>query len=446
MHENKWKRMSRATITFFISFFVTIIVTTAYVANITSLDQTKMVLLISTQADKVERVLEKLLYKTQALSALVIQNNGEVRDFNRTAATIVDDPSIRNILLAPNGIVTQVYPLEGNETVIGFDFFSDKEGNKEARQAKESGNLVLGGPFNMVQGGQALVGRYPVYYGNMKTDENFWGIVSVTLDFPNALNGAELDQLRFHGFAFEIWRISPDTGERQIIANSNYDYQKDAPFVEQRMDFMNAEWYFKLSPIKAWYQYPETWIFLLCGLLISLAVALLVLHNYDLNQLGRKLEEGSFQDDLTGVYNRRGLFRELDNLIDKKRKPFVLCYIDLDKFKSVNDTYGHYAGDELLKTFATVVPKHIGKKDLIARIGGDEFIIIFTNTDDKHRSSQILEHIEAELFLTEKDSMNQKIKVSFSVGIVVFPDNGKSPDELIKNADVKMYEYKTAKL
>lgn len=442
---DNWKRMGRASITFFISLSLTIIVTTAYVTNITSLEQTKMALFVSTQADKVERVLEKLMYKTQALSALVIQNDGEVHDFERIAATIVDDPSIRNIILAPKGIVTQVYPLEGNESVIGLDYFSDKDGNKEAIQAKESGNLVLGGPFNLVQGGQAMVGRYPVYYGDIKNEENFWGIVSVTLNYPQALNGAELDQLRFHGFAFEIWRISPDTGEKQIIANSDYDYQKGASYIEQRMDFMNAEWYFKLSPIKAWYQYPETWIFLFSGLLISVTVALLVLHNYDLNKLGRKLEEGSFQDGLTGAYNRRGLFRELEHLIHKKRASFVLCYIDLDKFKRVNDNFGHYIGDELLNTFVTAARKYIGKNDLIARIGGDEFIIIFTDTDDKHQSDQILKQIEAELFLMKKDSMNQKIAITFSVGMAVFPDDGTSSDELIRNADARMYEIKSAK-
>lgn len=85
--------------------------------------------------------------------------------FLQVEATIMYDLAIRNVIIAPDGVVSNVYPLEGNEKVIGLDYFSDKEGNIEAMLAKETGQLVLGEPFNLVQGGQALVGRLPVYVG-----------------------------------------------------------------------------------------------------------------------------------------------------------------------------------------------------------------------------------------------------------------------------------------
>ncbi|MFR5881500.1 MAG: hypothetical protein ACLUEQ_12225 [Cloacibacillus evryensis] len=72
--------------------------------------------------------------------------------------------------------------------------------------------------------GQALVGRLPVYTGRDSV-EKFWGLVSVTL-YPEALNGAELDQLKAQGFAFEIWRINPDDGKRRVIAHSGYLYDQ----------------------------------------------------------------------------------------------------------------------------------------------------------------------------------------------------------------------------
>lgn len=77
----------------------------------------------------------------------MIQSDGEVKDFESVAATIVDDPAIRNVILAPAGIVSHVYPLKGNERVLGLNYFLEGEGNREAVMAKKFGQLVLGGPF-----------------------------------------------------------------------------------------------------------------------------------------------------------------------------------------------------------------------------------------------------------------------------------------------------------
>lgn len=103
----------------------------------------------------------------------------------------------------------------------------------------------------------------------------FWGLVSVTLKFPQALNGAELDKLAELGLAYEIWRISPDTNKKQIIARSDYAYNKDAPYLEMPLDILNAHWFFRLSPVKLWYQYPESWLYISLGVLVSFLLATL---------------------------------------------------------------------------------------------------------------------------------------------------------------------------
>ena len=103
----------------------------------------KMEMIILNQSNKITNVLSKLLYKTQALASLIIQNNGEIVNFEKTALAMVDDPAILNVLLAPNGIVSDVYPKAGNEAVLGLNFFSKGAGNKEAIQAKKTGDMVL---------------------------------------------------------------------------------------------------------------------------------------------------------------------------------------------------------------------------------------------------------------------------------------------------------------
>lgn len=185
-------------------------------------EHSKVEMIILNQSNKITNVLSKLLYKTQTLASLIIQNNGEIVNFEKAAVAIVDDPAILNVLLAPNGIVQHVYPLEGNEAVLGLNFFSEGSGNKEAVHAKNTGEMVLGGPFPLIQGGDAIVGRLPIFLADENGKKNFWGLVSVTLKFPQALAGAELNTLSERGLGYEIWRISPDTNKRQVIAASPY--------------------------------------------------------------------------------------------------------------------------------------------------------------------------------------------------------------------------------
>lgn len=432
----KYKKHLISTTTFLITLALCLSLTALYIHNKSNLDYTRMGLLLNTHANKVSGIVEKLLYKTQALAALVIQDNGEVTDFARVAATLVDDPCIRNVILAPNGVVSDVYPLAGNENVIGFNYFSQSAGNVEAIKARDSGQLVLGGPFELVQGGQALVGRYPVYWDKIQDEEHFWGIVSITLNFPDVFAAAELEQLHLQDLAYEIWRINPDTHEKQIIVGSNYAYNHNTPYVEQKLELLNAEWYFRLSPVAAWYEYPETWIFAVCSIALSIALSLLVRHNFDLNTMGKELARISYCDVLTGALNRRGFFQELEALAASEQKtPFTLCYIDLNKFKSINDNYGHAAGDTALQCFYSCAKKVIPSQDCIARIGGDEFIILFKSTADMQQTQDFLSRIAQAMLQTP-------YPLDFSYGLARYPEDGKNIDELLLAADKKMYAAK----
>lgn len=440
LQNERFKRWGVALSVFAASFFLCLVITAAYVQNKSSMEFAQMEQLVLTRANKVNNVITKLLYKTQVLSALVIQNNGAVREFERVAATIVDDPAIRNVIVAPGGVVSHVYPLASNEKVVGFDYFSKSDGNQESIAAKESGQLVLGGPFQLVQGGQALVGRLPVYLGG-KSERNFWGIVSVTLNYPQALDGAELDQLKTQGFAYEIWRISPDTNARQIIASSNYDYNKNARYVEKPMTILNAQWYFRLSPIRNWYEYPETWIFTFVGFLISLLIASLVVHNYDLRRIKTELEDITNNDPLTGILNRRGVFQALEALMAEPEARFTLCYMDLNAFKSVNDTYGHNTGDRMLQQFAAVFLRCITERQLFARIGGDEFVLVF-KAAQAQEVAQFFARVQDELRAAVVAVPGGALAISFSVGTAAYPADGRTIDELIGIADSEMYREK----
>lgn len=183
------KISTKTIVSFLLSLTLCFSVIVTILNNTINLEKTSMEQIALEKSVKINDALSRLLHKTQVLSALVIQSDGEIENFKQVAAIIIDDPAILNVLIAPSGVVSDVYPLQGNEAVIGLDFFGEGAGNKEAVMAKETGQLVFGGPFDLVQGGQALVGRLPVWIDMPDGNNAFWGLVSVTLKFPQILDG-----------------------------------------------------------------------------------------------------------------------------------------------------------------------------------------------------------------------------------------------------------------
>ncbi len=146
-------------------------------------------------------------------------------------------------------------------------------------------------------------------------------------------------------------------------------------------------------------------------------------------------------DSLTGLVNRR-LFREkLKQVLKSSKrsgKVFALLFIDLDKFKNVNDTFGHNAGDLLLKQAAKRINGCIRDTDTLARVGGDEFTVIL---EDVHDAEQVrLTTVRITTALEKTFTIKkQKIKISASIGITLSPQDGVEPDTLVRNADRAMY-------
>lgn len=166
--------------------------------------------------------------------------------------------------------------------------------------------------------------------------------------------------------------------------------------------------------------------------------------NRDITQRIIETEKLRYQakfDQLTGIANRFSLKDRIDHLIDqydRNKNPFSLLYFDLNNFKSINDNYGHSIGDIVLKEVAMRTSQSIRKSDLVARIGGDEFIILLENTHSLPDIKATIKHLKVML---NKDmtinSLNLNIQCSF--GYATFPENGKNSDALFSYADKGMY-------
>jgi len=377
------------------------------------------------------------------LSALVIQSDGEIENFKQVAAIIIDDPAILNVLIAPSGVVSDVYPLQGNEAVIGLDFFGEGAGNKEAVMAKETGQLVFGGPFDLVQGGQALVGRLPVWIDMPDGNNAFWGLVSVTLKFPQILDGIGLEGLEKQGLTYKIWRINPDNNEMQMISGSENSYGEHIRFIEIPIQILNAEWIFCLYPVLEWYQRPESWAMIFIGFCISVLFAFVVQNNHELKLMQSELEKMARTDSLTGIFNRSS-FMELALIQFKKsaranRNCFVVIF-DLDHFKKVNDNYGHQAGDEVLKACVLRTKNTVRSYDVLARYGGEEFIILVTDID-KTDIQNLAERIRQSISETPIEVGGAHISVTASFGIAL-ANMSTDLDTAIGFADTALYKAK----
>lgn len=164
-----------------------------------------------------------------------------------------------------------------------------------------------------------------------------------------------------------------------------------------------------------------------------------------LKQSYEKLRILAEQDSLTGLSNRYFFDETLKNLIHKAKRSnqnIGLLLLDLDKFKDVNDTLGHDAGDDLLRHVSRRLKQSTRDGDIICRLGGDEFAIIVSNMDSinslRHLSSRIIKALSQPVFLVDKE-----ISISASIGVATFPDCSSDSVELMKYADVAMYRAKT---
>ena len=207
--------------------------------------------------------------KTRVLEAYLIQTGGSYAGFERVAPILLEEAFVRNVLFAPGGVVEAVYPLAGNENAVGLNMNEEGAGNLEAQAAMEKGELYMAGPFPLIQGGMGIAGRLPVYLTDAVGRRSFWGIVSVTLDFPAVLSGSPVERAASQGFACEVWRINPDTGRRQTILMSETAPRSGWETVSFQQEMFNADWTITLSPLLPWYARPSLWIYLTIGLLLS---------------------------------------------------------------------------------------------------------------------------------------------------------------------------------
>lgn len=168
--------------------------------------------------------------------------------------------------------------------------------------------------------------------------------------------------------------------------------------------------------------------------------------NTELNSANSQLMSMATTDPLTGVYNRRYILARLEQLHQQTRRygdPFTLLMLDIDHFKTINDSYGHQVGDAVLKHFVNTVEEVIRGTDLFGRYGGEEFLVLLYHTEPP-QAIHTAERLRRSVAETPYRSGELEVECRVSVGLASAPGDGaESPQELLRAADAALYQAKS---
>jgi diguanylate cyclase (GGDEF)-like protein len=397
------------------------------------------------ESTAIERRVYSAFAATNFLAFEVKQNNGDFFDFESYAKEVINSiGGISNLQLAPDGIVSKVYPIVGNEVVIGHKLFVDDKRTKEAHIARVTKKLTLAGPFETLQGSVAVIGRNPIFL-TKDNEEVFWGFASAMITVDDLLASTKFSELDQSKYAYQLSRKNPDTQKEEVFARSTYNIVE--PFVLKKINLPNATWTLTISSSSTvWSQQNNYFASIFLGVLMAFGIGYLFLKPEYLKKIVAEktdeLEKLAFHDQLTSLGNRRLLSQKLKEFLDEKTNPIAaLLYLDLDDFKRINDSLGHHSGDYLLKELACRLVNIVKSNDIVARLGGDEFALLIFDVESKHSIENIAKRIIDEI---KKPVIfgNNSLVVSASLGITLIPKDGDNEEELLRNVDIAMYDAK----
>jgi PAS domain S-box-containing protein len=224
--------------------------------------------IVNQARDKLQETLTHSLLATKTLT-FFIDSNGQVKDFNSIAAQILETASdIDAIELVPGGVIRYVYPLQGNEKVLGYNVLGDSTRNKEAYKAIAKKQMFFAGPFELKQGGMGVVGRLPVYRNN-----KFWGFSAVVLKMSTLFKAAGIDSAGSNGYYFQLSKINPDTKTEEHFLPVHKGQENDQS-VSVRVP--NGEWRLSVFRLEQYSGFGDIALLALLGFLLSLSGAVLV--------------------------------------------------------------------------------------------------------------------------------------------------------------------------
>jgi diguanylate cyclase (GGDEF)-like protein len=282
------------------------------------------------------------------------------------------------------------------------------------------GNLALRLPPRIHEAYQAISGLVLPFLEASQT------AVELALEDP-ALGAANFEQFRGKFTALEDAMDSTREQLRAIVRQAGIDSERTAERVRDRLMAATALGLLLLSGVSA------------------AAIRTAQRMTNDLSNSRAQAEHLAFHDSLTGLPNRTLLAQQMRSACSaaqRSGRPVATLCLDLDRFKHVNDTLGHQAGDELLRAVAERLRASIRNEDTVARLGGDEFAIIQVGLEQPESAGALAQRL-IEVLTKPYDILGHQVVVGTSIGIAVTPDDGNDEEELLKKSDTALYRAKS---
>jgi diguanylate cyclase (GGDEF)-like protein len=435
-----WIRWGLALIGF--AFFLAVVLAGSAVLSLEAnrLDARRKVELVSfgslLQA-RLHRELSGALFLASGLSSYLAVRAGKLdrREVEAILARLYADARhVRYFGIVVGYRQTYVYPVKGNERAIGLYYPDVPAQWPYIRRASESGKAVLVGPLNVVQGGRVLIYRVPVSIRG-----RYWGMFSTVID-ANHLFAETLGEVSSENVAFAV-RGKDGLGRKGEVFWGDPRVFEQSDVEQIDVEVPGGKW---IIALQAKFPPGEESGLLRLRILVWVLAAFLGWGTYALLVQRARLARLALFDQLTGLPNRSLIEDRLSRAISvQRRNPSTLSallFVDLDGFKSINDRYGHRAGDAVLHGVATRAQHAVRDIDSVGRWGGDELIVVLENAD-RRTVPELIERVR-QAVETPIEFAGQSLKVGASIGSAIVPDDGESAGDLIRLADRRMYEDK----
>ena len=350
---------------------------------------------------------------------------------------------MRTIALAPDDVVRDIFPLQGNEGLIGLDYRRLPEQFPMLRAARDRQQAVLAGPVTLTQGGRGLIYRRPVFVSGKRNVLFYWGNVSIVADVDRLLleTGLRPDtdfELAVRGHDGQGALGNMIWGDPRLF---------ESPHATVSVEVPGGVWQMVAEPRGGWpalslFGSSLFWLALTCTGLFSLFVAQLNRKKRQLQQGNRELrrsqarfERLAHYDTITGLPNRVLFQQQLTQAIAKGHGLAVLM-LDIDGFKQVNDSLGHAMGDLLLQQATARFLQELDSSDRVCRLGGDEFVFMLQGTHGQinYQVQHLLRCLQRPFDLNGNAAL-----VTGSIGLAWCPQHGEDVGNLLRHADTAMY-------
>lgn len=388
-----------------------------------------------TYGQRIENDIEDGIEITDTLKQVLINGNGQIINFSKIAENLMSY-SIQSVQLAPTGVVTEIYPEEGNETGK-IDLLKDSKRGEISNYAKDHNITIIQGPIKLKQGGSGLVVRNPIYLEDKNGQEYFWGFTIAVLRVPEIFEDSTNALSKFK-YNYRLSREASVLDKKYVEVDANCD--KMIRPVTYNLTVGKEKWKLEIMPRAGWSNSTTLYLIFFGGLSLVLLLTGLTIVLFLLDERRVELKELAYKDGLTKLYNRYGFDEMAEKMISKNPKEHcVAVLLDVDDFKLINDMYGHAYGDKALISLSENMQKFFPSSALLGRNGGDEFCILLSNCTMEEVKESLIEFTKTPKTFSYK---GQTYSFCISLGYAEYPNNAIERSQLMRCADTALYEVK----